>query len=277
MTHDWIFLLFQWRTSEGAIKVVRISANENNISKSKYSHRFTHQEDEEADSLDNDLSYEGDSLNDHSRHSLRFTGSISAGSSHGNAVSVQIRRQTTGNIDSSSYFSTTDYDQVRNMFLNADELAPIRDNDSSTLSLPTSGALVNASSSGTTINTSVAASNSSEGSTNGAGTCPYCQKVYTHRSALKRHLRGHIGQKPYGCTICNYRAIQKSDVTRHMRVHTGERPYQCLHCPHRASQSGDLDRHVQAVHADLCLFCPQCAYKSSSSAALNSHMCKKHL
>ncbi|XP_064121666.1 zinc finger protein 513-like [Macrobrachium nipponense] len=87
--------------------------------------------------------------------------------------------------------------------------------------------------------------------------CPQCGRSYTHMSALRRHLRAHSADKPYGCDFCGYRAIQRSDVTRHMRTHTGERPYQCPHCPHKASQSGDLDRHIVSVHTDLCFECQQ--------------------
>lgn len=106
--------------------------------------------------------------------------------------------------------------------------------------------------------------------------CPHCGRSYTHRSTLRRHLRAHTDDKPYGCGMCGYRAIQRSDVTRHMRTHTGEKPYPCPHCQHRASQSGDLDRHIVSVHPDLCHECQICPHRAPSHASMVSHLRKKH-
>ncbi|XP_068240472.1 longitudinals lacking protein, isoforms H/M/V-like isoform X9 [Palaemon carinicauda] len=107
--------------------------------------------------------------------------------------------------------------------------------------------------------------------------CPQCGRSYTHKSALRRHLRAHSADKPYGCGVCSYRAIQRSDVTRHMRTHTGERPYQCPHCPHKASQSGDLDRHIVSVHSGLCFECQVCSHKAPSQSSMISHLRRKHI
>ncbi|XP_063840691.1 zinc finger and BTB domain-containing protein 6-like [Scylla paramamosain] len=50
------------------------------------------------------------------------------------------------------------------------------------------------------------------------------------------------------CCICYKTFIQKSDLKRHMRIHTGEKPYGCHLCPYRGNQSTHLKKHLYLVH-----------------------------
>jgi uncharacterized Zn-finger protein len=53
----------------------------------------------------------------------------------------------------------------------------------------------------------------------------------------------HTGEKPFACSVCNYRASRASSLWRHERTHTGEKPFACSMCSYRASQAAHLRRH----------------------------------
>ena len=79
--------------------------------------------------------------------------------------------------------------------------------------------------------------------------CDYCDKRYTRRDNLNRHIKTHrgAGKKPFRCNHCDYRGISESHLKIHVRVHTGERPFKCDHCEKRFKTRGNMKRHMK-VH-----------------------------
>jgi len=49
--------------------------------------------------------------------------------------------------------------------------------------------------------------------------CPFCSKIYHHKSTFMRHYLTHTGEKPISCPHCAYRAARKE----HMRKHIANR------------------------------------------------------
>ncbi|RXG61161.1 Protein glass [Armadillidium vulgare] len=73
--------------------------------------------------------------------------------------------------------------------------------------------------------------------------CPTCQKRFTEKEDLHRHIRVHSGEKPFVCSTCSKSFTAKGVLHRHIRVHTGEKPFQCKICFKKFNQSSNLKLH----------------------------------
>lgn len=48
--------------------------------------------------------------------------------------------------------------------------------------------------------------------------CVTCQKSYTLKSTLSRHMKYECGKAPrFGCSYCEYKGFHKSNVLRHIK------------------------------------------------------------
>lgn len=93
--------------------------------------------------------------------------------------------------------------------------------------------------------------------------CPKCDKTFSTRTNLTRHLLTHEGQKPYVCDVCGSGFTQNGSLKSHMvstmkilkpfklifthfqYIHTGERPFACHLCPKAFTQSKSLLFHMR--------------------------------
>merc|ERR1712048_1268770 len=72
-----------------------------------------------------------------------------------------------------------------------------------------------------------------------------CLMEFETEEALNTHLmlqksieiQSHDPSKPWQCPSCHQSFERKSDLKRHIRGHTGDRPYRCRFCVKRYIQS----------------------------------------
>jgi hypothetical protein len=49
--------------------------------------------------------------------------------------------------------------------------------------------------------------------------CPFCNRLFMRKDAMKVHIRIHTGEKPYSCTQCGKRFSDRSNLNSHRMVH----------------------------------------------------------
>ncbi|XP_012987456.2 zinc finger protein 3 homolog isoform X2 [Esox lucius] len=101
--------------------------------------------------------------------------------------------------------------------------------------------------------------------------CPHCQYSTRLKASLVQHLRVHTGEKPFKCPQCPYASIDSSSLRRHSRTHTQERPYCCPYCPYSSIQKKSLDLHARRHHTGESFPCHLCPYTTPDRQLLLRH------
>ncbi|EPQ16855.1 Zinc finger and BTB domain-containing protein 6 [Myotis brandtii] len=78
--------------------------------------------------------------------------------------------------------------------------------------------------------------------------CLQCGKTFTQKKNLNRHIRGHMGIRPFQCTVCLKTFTAKSTLQDHLNIHSGDRPYKCQCCDMDFKHKSALKKHVTSVH-----------------------------
>ena len=76
-----------------------------------------------------------------------------------------------------------------------------------------------------------------------------CDKVFSGRQPMLRHLAIHTGDRPYLCTQCSQRFRCASHLKRHERQHTRSKPYKCRYCQKDFIDHTNMIRHSVIKHS----------------------------
>jgi uncharacterized Zn-finger protein len=109
----------------------------------------------------------------------------------------------------------------------------------------------------------------------GAFPCTMCDKTYTRKDTLARHMKRHAGVKgQYQCTECNKEFSQKQHLAYHMlsRAHVPEGPHQCSICDKRFNRKDILSRHMQIHSGEKAFKCDACDKVFSQKHHLTHHL-----
>ncbi|KAK1172399.1 zinc finger protein 883 isoform X1 [Acipenser oxyrinchus oxyrinchus] len=106
--------------------------------------------------------------------------------------------------------------------------------------------------------------------------CQDCEYKTRLKASLIQHRRIHTGEKPFKCNQCPYASIDASSLRRHSRTHTNEKPYQCEQCSYSCIQKKSLDLHVRRHHTHEVFACHFCPYSSPDKQLLHRHLKKHH-
>ena len=93
-----------------------------------------------------------------------------------------------------------------------------------------------------------------------------------------RHRKIHSdSEKRYRCEECNFAFWEKSDLQRHIRSHVGNRPFKCNFCEQTFTWKRYLLKHLNIHHKDdTHHFCIDCCACFESEVALTDHIVEAH-
>uniref|UniRef100_A0A8D8M3N8 RE1-silencing transcription factor n=2 Tax=Cacopsylla melanoneura TaxID=428564 RepID=A0A8D8M3N8_9HEMI len=80
--------------------------------------------------------------------------------------------------------------------------------------------------------------------------CFVCEYNTYYRESMRKHIRTHLGAKPFKCYMCDYSAAQKSTLKRHIIRHKGENPFSCSLCDFVSKRCYMLTKHIKDKHGD---------------------------
>ncbi|XP_009870627.1 PREDICTED: LOW QUALITY PROTEIN: zinc finger protein 883-like, partial [Apaloderma vittatum] len=94
--------------------------------------------------------------------------------------------------------------------------------------------------------------------------CPRCDKTFSQRYHIKRHLKALHKEDPY---VVRETFCWTNSVTHHQIIHTGERPCTCPYCKKTFNNISTLVRHQRTHQSKRPYKCPKCGERFSRESS----------
>lgn len=107
--------------------------------------------------------------------------------------------------------------------------------------------------------------------------CPHCSKTFSLRTNLTRHVKRLHGKvmsevnKPLTCGTCGMKCRDNYQLKTHERSHLKEKPFECSLCNYKSSRREDVARHMKKCRGPK-YNCANCGQMFTSKIAVTDHM-----
>ena len=101
--------------------------------------------------------------------------------------------------------------------------------------------------------------------------CIMCNKTFKKKSLISKHLRKHIGSRPFSCSVCKKSFTLKTHLTQHEQIHSGSQPFSCSVCNKSFARKTHLTQHEKIHSASRPFSCSVCNKSFTRSSHLAQH------
>ena len=96
--------------------------------------------------------------------------------------------------------------------------------------------------------------------------CPTCQKSYSTKGNLNKHIQTHYGVKKFECTLCNKKFLYKNHLKEHITTHTGKKreregKHECTTCTKTFAYKNNLEIHIRTHTGEKPYQCTMCNWQ----------------
>ncbi|CAL8132800.1 unnamed protein product [Orchesella dallaii] len=106
--------------------------------------------------------------------------------------------------------------------------------------------------------------------------CIFCSKMIIS-SGMNYHLKRHIQEKLFSCSICDKQFINKTPLNQHMNTHTKVQGAPCIFCGKTLSIHTNTEDHLRYHIKEKPFSCKKCPWAFSTAINLRSHIRTVHL
>ena len=80
--------------------------------------------------------------------------------------------------------------------------------------------------------------------------CKHFDKKIPQNTTLSRHLKTHIGMKPYLCNQGDKAFLISHYLRKYIRIHTAEQPYQCNKCEKKSRREKTYNKSNKGLRSN---------------------------
>ena len=82
--------------------------------------------------------------------------------------------------------------------------------------------------------------------------CKICDRKFTEKQSLQKHISTFHGDMPYSCDNCDAAFANKNKLKRHIAsIHEEKMPYVCKICDTNCAVKQNLQKHIKTAHANI--------------------------